>query len=237
MEDVKHYLENGAATAPAAREAIEWAGETRAQMVDLKFCDLLGTWQHMSLPIRALDESAFDDGLGFDGSSIRGWQGISESDMLLVPDPASAIVDPATEAPTPENVAKVLRTRYGERADEALRLYPAATHEQALQSATDLASDSFTARDIQFHFDAPSPEQNIKISAEVRREVFLIFKEAVNNIARHSGCKTAEVVLQIDRGVLTLKLSDDGIGFDVARGDHGQGLTSMRLRAEKLRGE
>lgn len=99
------------------------------------------------------------------------------------------------------------------------------------------ASDSFTARDIQFHFDAPSPEQNIKISAEVRREVFLIFKEAVNNIARHSGCKTAEVVLQIDRGVLTLKLSDDGIGFDVARGDHGQGLTSMRLRAEKLGGE
>ena len=59
-------------------------------MVDLKFCDLLGTWQHMTLPIRAFDESAFDDGLGFDGSSIRGWQGISESDMLLMPDAASA---------------------------------------------------------------------------------------------------------------------------------------------------
>ena len=55
-------------------------------MVDLKFCDLLGTWQHMTLPLRALDESAFEEGLGFDGSSIRGWQGISESDMLLMPD-------------------------------------------------------------------------------------------------------------------------------------------------------
>jgi len=96
MEDVKHYLANGAASAPAAREALDWAGETRAQMVDLKFCDLLGTWQHMSLPIRAFDESAFDEGLGFDGSSIRGWQGISESDMLLMPDPASAIIDPAS---------------------------------------------------------------------------------------------------------------------------------------------
>ena len=75
--EIKHYLANGEATAPAAREALEWAQETRASMVDLKFCDLLGTWQHVSLPIRGLDESAFEEGLGFDGSSIRGWQGIS----------------------------------------------------------------------------------------------------------------------------------------------------------------
>src|SRR6059036_1256954 len=69
-------------------------------MVDLKFCDLLGTWQHMTLPITAFDESAFDDGLGFDGSSIRGWQGIAESDMLLMPDASTAILDPFTEVPT-----------------------------------------------------------------------------------------------------------------------------------------
>src|SRR5213078_2435032 len=99
-EETKHYLANGQATAPDAREALEWARETTAQMVDLKFCDLLGTWQHMTLPIRALDESAFDDGLGFDGSSIRGWQGISESDMLLMPDASSAVLDPFAAAPT-----------------------------------------------------------------------------------------------------------------------------------------
>ena len=98
--ETKHYIANGAKEAPAAREAIEWAGQTQAQLVDLKFCDLLGRWQHMTLPLSAFDESAFDDGLGFDGSSIRGWQGISESDMLLMPDPASAILDPFTEAPT-----------------------------------------------------------------------------------------------------------------------------------------
>jgi glutamine synthetase len=99
-EEVRHYLANGQAAAPDAREALEWARGTTARMVDLKFCDLLGTWQHVTLPISGFDESAFDEGLGFDGSSIRGWQGISESDMLLMPDASSAILDPFTEAPT-----------------------------------------------------------------------------------------------------------------------------------------
>jgi glutamine synthetase len=104
----KHYLANGGETKPEARETIEWAQETRAAMVDLKFCDLLGTWQHMTLPVRAFDESAFDEGLGFDGSSIRGWQGISESDMLLVPQAETAILDPATETPTLSLVCEIV---------------------------------------------------------------------------------------------------------------------------------
>ena len=95
----RHYLQNGGELA-GARDALVWAQETRAAMVDLKFCDLLGTWQHVSLPVTSFDESAFDEGLGFDGSSIRGWQGISESDMLLMPDASSAILDPAAEVPT-----------------------------------------------------------------------------------------------------------------------------------------
>ncbi len=103
----RHYLQNGGEVAPDAREALDWAVETQAAMVDLKFCDLLGTWQHVSLPVRALDESAFDDGLGFDGSSIRGWQAIQDSDMLLMPDAASAILDPATEAPTLSLVCEI----------------------------------------------------------------------------------------------------------------------------------
>jgi glutamine synthetase len=95
-KELRHYL----GEASEGRAALAWAEETSAVMVDLKFCDLLGTWQHVSLPITAFDESAFDEGLGFDGSSIRGWQGISESDMLLMPDPSTAILDPFTEAPT-----------------------------------------------------------------------------------------------------------------------------------------
>jgi ligand-binding sensor domain-containing protein/signal transduction histidine kinase len=98
------------------------------------------------------------------------------------------------------------------------------------------ASDRFAARNIEFHFDAPNPNQNVKLGAEVRREVFLVFKEAVNNIARHSGCKSAEAMLKVERGMIILKLSDDGRGFDEARVAHGQGLDSMRRRAEKLGG-
>ena len=98
--ELRHYLANGEEAQPVARDALEWAGEARAQLVDLKFCDLLGRWQHVSLPTRALDEGAFEEGLGFDGSSIRGWQGIQESDMLLIPDPSTAILDPFTLEPT-----------------------------------------------------------------------------------------------------------------------------------------
>src|SRR5919109_3130552 len=102
----KHYLANG--TQPKPDEAIAWASETKAKMVDLKFCDLLGTWQHMTMPLRALGASAFDEGLGFDGSSIRGWQGIQESDMLLMPQAESAILDPATEVPTLSLICEIV---------------------------------------------------------------------------------------------------------------------------------
>ena len=66
---------------------LEFAAEHGVEMVDLKFVDLPGTWQHMTLPIGALDADDFESGLGFDGSSIRGFQEIHESDMLLMPDP------------------------------------------------------------------------------------------------------------------------------------------------------
>jgi len=101
----KHYLANG--TQPKADDALAWAIETKATMVDLKFCDLLGSWQHMTMPIRALDVDAFEEGLGFDGSSIRGWQGIAESDMLLIPDPGSAVLDPFTAEPTLSLVCEI----------------------------------------------------------------------------------------------------------------------------------
>ena len=83
-----------AAGAQTAAEVLEFAAERAVEMVDLKFVDLPGTWQHMTLPLAALDVDDFDAGLGFDGSSIRGFQEIHESDMLLIPDPTSAFIDP-----------------------------------------------------------------------------------------------------------------------------------------------
>jgi len=84
---------------PAATPAqiIEFCREQGIQIVDLRFIDMPGIWQHLSIPLYELD---FEKGTGFDGSSIRGFQPINESDMLLVPDPASAFVDPAYQVPT-----------------------------------------------------------------------------------------------------------------------------------------
>jgi len=70
------------------------------KMVDLRFIDFPGVWQHFSIPAEKLDASSFDEGLGFDGSSIRGWQGIQESDMLVFPDPITSFVDPFSAVPT-----------------------------------------------------------------------------------------------------------------------------------------
>jgi glutamine synthetase len=81
-------------------DVLRLARERGARMVDLKFTDVPGTWQHFSVPLSALDESSFSEGIGFDGSSIRGFQQINESDMLLIPDPTTAILDPFTAEPT-----------------------------------------------------------------------------------------------------------------------------------------
>jgi glutamine synthetase len=74
--------------------------EDKIEMIDLRFTDLPGLWQHFSLPPRALGADSFSDGLGFDGSSIRGFQEIQESDMLVMPDPSTAFLDPFAEVPT-----------------------------------------------------------------------------------------------------------------------------------------
>jgi glutamine synthetase len=79
---------------PDAADVLAMTEQLGVRMVDLKFTDVPGTWQHMTLSISGLDEDAFSDGLGFDGSSIRGFQQISESDMLLMPDTTTARVDP-----------------------------------------------------------------------------------------------------------------------------------------------
>src|SRR6476659_7492481 len=71
-----------------ASDVLAMADKLGVRMVDLKFTDVPGTWQHMSLSINALGEDAFSDGLGFDGSSIRGFEEIAQSDMLLLPDAA-----------------------------------------------------------------------------------------------------------------------------------------------------
>jgi glutamine synthetase len=82
------------------KSVLEMARKHGAKMFDIKFVDTFGTWQHFSCPISELTEESFTDGLGFDGSSIRGWKSIEASDMLAMPDPATAFIDPFCSVPT-----------------------------------------------------------------------------------------------------------------------------------------
>lgn len=83
-----------------AQEVLEFAKKQNAQQIDIRFTDLPGLNQHISYPIGMLDEHSFEDGFGIDGSSIRGWAAINESDMLLIPDPSTAFMDPFAETKT-----------------------------------------------------------------------------------------------------------------------------------------
>jgi glutamine synthetase len=82
------------------KEVLAFCREKDVKAVDLRFTDFPGLCQHTTIPVTHLNEDVFEDGLGFDGSSIRGWQAINESDMLIVPQPDTAFLDPFTALPT-----------------------------------------------------------------------------------------------------------------------------------------
>jgi ligand-binding sensor domain-containing protein/signal transduction histidine kinase len=98
------------------------------------------------------------------------------------------------------------------------------------------SSDVFTARHIAFEFHAPDAARDIELGADVRRQVFLIFKESVNNIVRHSNCTRATVAFSASREHITLRITDNGTGFDTTRQWDGHGLSSMRKRTQELGG-
>ncbi len=82
------------------KDVLKLIEEKKIRYVDLKFLDFIGTWQHFTVPVHELKEDVFEEGLGFDGSSIRGWQPIHASDMLVIPDASTAIIDPFMQEST-----------------------------------------------------------------------------------------------------------------------------------------
>jgi glutamine synthetase len=98
-------------------QVLKLAKDKDVKFVDLKFVDFLGQWQHASYPLHEFDVSTFEDGMGFDGSSIRGWQAINASDMLIIPDPATAFIDPFCQHTTLSLICNVIdpitREAYG----------------------------------------------------------------------------------------------------------------------------
>jgi signal transduction histidine kinase len=96
------------------------------------------------------------------------------------------------------------------------------------------SSDMFTARNIKFRFSAPAGD--LRLSVDQRRQIFLIFKEGVNNIVRHANCTEAEITLTFEANTLVLRIHDSGRGLDLSQATDGNGLSGMRARAEALGG-
>jgi signal transduction histidine kinase len=108
------------------------------------------------------------------------------------------------------------------------------TLQDVVRKMRDFAEEVFEARDIALVLDLPDAAQPVKVGVDIRRDLYLIFKEAVNNAARHSGCTHVSIALHIDGSRLFLEVADNGAGFDPGNGSDGQGLSSMRRRAQRL---
>ena len=128
------------------KEVLEFAKKNKVEIVDLKFIDVPGLWQHFSISTNELTEELFEEGIGFDGSSIRGFQTIDESDMLLFPDPDSAFLDPFTIHQTLSLICNVRDPVTGEAYSRDPR-YVAQKAEKYLKS-TGLADTSYWGPEI-----------------------------------------------------------------------------------------
>jgi glutamine synthetase len=130
------------------KAVLEFARKNNAKLLDLRFTDIPGLWHHVSYPIDMVSEDSFEEGFGMDGSSIRGWAAIHESDMLLIPDPDTHIMDPFTEIPTLVMIGDVIDPVTKQRYDKDPR-YIAKKAEMYL-SSTGLADTAFFGAEAEF---------------------------------------------------------------------------------------
>ena len=130
------------------KAVLEFAKKHDVKILDLRFTDLPGLWHHVSFPIEQLTEASFEDGFGMDGSSIRGWAAIHESDMLLIPDPGFHLLDPFAESPTLAMVCDVVDPVTKQRYDRDPR-YIARKAEMYL-SSTGIADTAYFGAEAEF---------------------------------------------------------------------------------------
>jgi len=131
-----------------AKKVMEFVKEKGVKLLDLRFTDLPGLWHHVSYPIDQVSEASFEEGFGMDGSSIRGWAAIHESDMLLIPDPYVFMLDPFTEVPTLVLIADVIDPVTKQRYDRDPR-YIARKAEMYI-SSTGIADTAFFGAEAEF---------------------------------------------------------------------------------------
>ncbi|WP_448533068.1 type I glutamate--ammonia ligase [Parathermosynechococcus lividus] len=134
---------------------------SKYELIDLKFIDMPGTWQHLTVHKSQLNESSFSDGVAFDGSSIRGWKAINESDMMMVPDPETAWEDPFMKEPTLSMICTIKDPRTGELYDRCPRSI--ATRAIEYLKATGIGDTAFFGPEAEFFvFDDVRYDQNQK---------------------------------------------------------------------------
>src|SRR2546423_14739481 len=132
------------------KDVLAQARDLQVKMIDFKFIDLPGLWQHFSIPVEEFTEALFTEGIGFDGSSIRGFQKIHESDMLLLPDPDTAFLDPACSIPTLSVICDVTQPGgTGERYTRDPRFV--AKKAEAFVAESGIATTAFFGPEIEFY--------------------------------------------------------------------------------------
>lgn len=168
--------------------------------------------------------------------------GASLSQIAVVSEVLQRQISPSDDDRVGRNlslVARVSREAVDSMSDIVWAINPSRDNLQDLiRRMRRFASETLPNRDIELKFDAPENLPSSKIGADFRREVFLIFKESVNNILKHSGSTRAEIVLRIEAHEFVLRIGDDGKGFDTnGDRDSGHGLQNMQRRAENLGGK
>jgi len=145
-------------------------------------------------------------------------------------------IDTSVDGPL-SGIASLSRELVSSMSDIVWAINPTKDHLSDLsRRMRQFVSDVCTARQIAFRFHTPSSDDDLTVGANLRREVFLLFKEAVNNMVRHSACTEADLEFRVDERALMLRVSDNGRGFDTAVVAAGHGLRSMRERTEALGG-
>ena len=132
----------------AVDKVLKFAKDNKVEFVDFKFMDFPGQWQHTTVPISELDADKFANGHGFDGSSIRGWKSIHESDMLIIPDPSTAFIDPFVKAPTLSLVCDVIEPATKEKYSRCPRNI--AQKAEAYLKSTGLADTAYYGPEAEF---------------------------------------------------------------------------------------
>jgi len=136
------------------------------------------------------------------------------------------------------SIAQISRESAASMGDIVWAINPKRDHLiDLVQRMRKVASETLAGRKIEYEFIAPESDGDLRLGADIRRDVLLIFKEAINNVTRHSGCSNVEIELRAEHSRLVLRIKDDGCGFDVRMPSEGNGLVSMTRRAAALGGK